>query len=222
MDRLRGLVFALLTGAAVSAVFVGTALSAPSAVKPPTISGTPAFTSTLTCNNGSWSPDAASFSYAWFYASGGAHIADGRTWRVDQTHLGVAVICRVTATDAQGATTTADSAPVTTVGGTPVVRITKVITRPHGSVTFTGAVSPSLAAAPGPLGSAGIVVYRELKGPDDLLQIHQSGNRVSRSGKWTIKGTDTAGRHTYKFQFEAGSPQLWQIVHITRTVTIKR
>jgi hypothetical protein len=189
---------ALALGAALSGLFVAIAASAPMPGKPPSISGRPNFAQTLTCDKGAWSADAVSFDYAWTYAGGGPTFGTGAKLRVPKTVTGYAIVCVVTAHDAQGQTTSATSAGVTIGVGIPMVRITKATVK-KSLVTLSGVVGPPAALVKGPAGGAVIVLDRRIN-KTTVTQL--AGPLVVRGrGRFTISGHDSRGRHTYVLLF---------------------
>ena len=157
--RLTTLLAAGALGATLVAAVTAVASAAPVAAKPPTITGKPAYQQTLTCNKGTWSADAVSFSYAWAI-SGGSTIASGPTLKVPASAIGYNVVCIVTARDAQGQTTPASSAQVLIAPGISTVKITKATAR-NGVVTISGFVGPATARTRGPDGWSMVVLDRD-------------------------------------------------------------
>jgi hypothetical protein len=178
----------------VAAVLSATAAAAPVSTKAPSISGTPAYASTLTCEKGSWSPDAVSFDYAWTYSGGGPQIASGQKLHVAKTLVGYNVVCQVTAHDAQGATTAAVSPAVLITPGIPTVKITKV--KPgHGSIEISGIAGPAAARTRSSTSKPTMVLDRMIS---EKLVTQIAGPLILKpNGHFTIGGKDTPGRHTY-------------------------
>jgi hypothetical protein len=122
MRRCRPRVVATAAAIAVAAgVFVGAATAAPPAnTTPPSISGTPTVGQTLTASDGSWSNNPASFAYQWLRCNGGGNncvdVADGtqKTYTLVGADTGRTMRVRVTATNADGSTST-QSAQTTAV-----------------------------------------------------------------------------------------------------------
>lgn len=198
---MRGVIVKGLALAAVlSGLAVAVAIAAPVSSKPPTISGKPNYAQTLTCNKGTWSSDAVSFSYAWAI-SGGSTIATGQTLKVPQSAIDFNLVCIVTARDAQGQTTPASSPQVLVGTGISTVKITKA-TSSNGLVTISGTVGPAAARKKGPEGWSTVVLDRELTSKMDEQQI--AGPKIVRSknGSFTISGHDTKGKHTYVINYD--------------------
>jgi hypothetical protein len=197
----------------------GIAIGAPASTGAPSISGHPNFDSVLTCNEGSWSADAVTFDYAWTYSGGGPTIGTGPTLRVPRTVTGYAIVCDVTAHDTQGQTTSATSPAVTIGPGISTVRITKAAVN-KGAVTFTAVAGPSAALAKTPNGPPYVVLDRRLNKTTveqlgDLKVIH------GRSGKFTISGRDTRGRHVYLVRFVPSAGTGYTEADATRTLRVK-
>jgi hypothetical protein len=190
----------LALAAVLSGLAVAVAIAAPVSSKPPTISGKPNYAQTLTCNKGTWSSDAVSFSYAWAI-SGGSTIATGQTLKVPQSAIDFNLVCIVTARDAQGQTTPASSPQVLVGTGISTVKITKA-TSSNGLVTISGTVGPAAARKKGPEGWSTVVLDRELTSKMDEQQI--AGPKIVRSknGSFTISGHDTKGKHTYVINYD--------------------
>jgi hypothetical protein len=204
---MRGaIVKGLALAAVLSGLVVAVATGAPVAGKLPTISGKPNLGQTLTCNKGTWSSDAVSFSYTWAI-SGGSTIGSGQTLKVPASAIDFDVVCIVTARDAQGQTTPASSAQVLIGPGISTVKITKATVK-KGVVTISGFVGPAGARKKGPAGWSTVVLDRELTSKIDVQQISNGPKLVkSRNGSFTISGHDTRGKHTYIVNFDpsAGS-----------------
>src|ERR1700743_3719516 len=152
----RKLLTSLLAAGLASAVAATVAIAAPVASKPPTITGKPNLGQKLTCNKGTWSSDAVSFSYAWAI-SGGSTIATGQTLKVPQSAIDFNLVCILTARDAQGQTTPASSPQVLVGTGISTVKITKA-TSSNGLVTISGTVGPAAARKKGPGGWPTVVL----------------------------------------------------------------
>jgi hypothetical protein len=199
---MRGAIIrASLLAAVAAGLFATAATSAPVPAKPPSISGHPNFTSVLTCNRGTWSPDAVSFDFAWLYVSGGPTIATGPTLHVPDTLIDYAIECDVTAHDAQGQTTSATSPGVTIMPAIPKVQITKATVSKRGVVTLQGVVGPSRALAKSAAGGAVVVLDRRIN-KTTVTQL--AGPLTVRGrGKFKISGHDTRGRHTYVLLFNS-------------------
>jgi hypothetical protein len=209
---------ALLVAPALSAVVAAVAIAAPVAGKPPTISGKPAYQQTLTCNKGTWSADAVSFSYAWAI-SGGSTIATGPTLKLPASAIDYDVVCIVTAHDAQGQMTPASSPQVLIAPGISTVRITRATTR-NGVVSISGFVGPVTARQRGPNGWSMVVLDRVLTSVESVEQI--AGPKIVRTkhGSFTISGRDTKGKHTYVVNFDPSQGSGFAPGRATRTLTV--
>lgn len=197
--RAPTIVKGLALAAVLSGVVVAVATAAPVPGRPPTISGTAAYQQTLTCNRGTWSGDAVSFSYAWAI-SGGSTIAGGQMLKVPASAIGFDVVCLVTARDAQGRTTPASSAPVLVAPGMSTVKITKA-TSAKGVVTISGIVGPAGARSRGPNGLSSVVLDRLISGRQ-YAQIGSPKIVRSKNGSFTIGGHDSRGRHLYVVNYD--------------------
>jgi hypothetical protein len=206
---------ALATGSLAAA-----ATGAPVAAGPPTITGSPSFGATLTCNTGNWSTDAAGFDYAWAYGNGGPTFATGQTWRVDVARVSYTIVCVVTARDLHGASTTEISKSVVPHEALSTVRITGISQR-RGALTVTGVVGPAGALA-GRFGyTPTVVLARELPDFGHLRQIG-TARAISRNGTFTITAHDRPGRHTYVVTFTPPANDPFDVADVIRTVTIAR
>ena len=214
--RLTTLLAAAL-GATLVAVVTAVASAAPVAAKPPTITGKPAYQQTLTCNKGTWSADAVSFSYAWAI-SGGSTIATGPTLKVPASAIDYNVVCIVTARDAQGQTTPASSAQVLIAPGISTVKITKATAR-NGVVTISGFVGPATARTRGPAGWSMVVLDRIISG-QEVEQLSNPKIVRSKNGSFTISGHDVKGKHTYVINFEPSEGSGFSPGKATRTLTV--
>jgi hypothetical protein len=197
---LKGLVVA----AVLSGLGVAVAIGAPVAGKAPAIGGKPAYQQTLTCNRGTWSADAVSFSYAWAI-SGGSTIATGQTLKVPASAIGYNLVCIVIARDAQGQTTPASSAQVLIGPGISTLKITKA-SATKGVVTISGFVGPATARKRGPNGWSTVVLDRLISG-QEYAQIGAPKVVRSKNGAFTLSGRDIKGRHLYVVNYDpsAGS-----------------
>jgi hypothetical protein len=211
---------ALMTGAGVSAVFAAVALGAPVSVKPPSISGPPNFNQTLNCNNGTWSGGAVSFDFSWTYSGGGPTIATGSKLHVPRTVIDYAIVCVVTAHDAQGQTTSATSPGVTIAPGIASVRITKA-TVVHGKVTISGVAGPSAALTRSAAGRPYLVLDRRLN-KTTLLQLGDPKVITSRSGHFTLTAHDSLGHHTYVVEFNPVGSSGYDGTSASHQLTVKR
>jgi hypothetical protein len=202
-----------------SAIVAAVAIAAPVASKPPTITGRPNLAQTLTCNTGTWSSDAVSFTYAWA-VSGGSTFAGGRTLKVPRSVVGYDVVCIVTARDAQGQTTPASSSQVLIAPGISTVKIVRASVK-HGVVTISGIVGPAAARRKGPNGWSTVVLDRELTSKSNVQQI--AGPKVvrTRNGSFTISGHDTRGTHTYVVNFAPSEGSDYAAGSATRKLTVR-
>jgi hypothetical protein len=208
---------ALLTVAAITAPEAA-ALTAPVASKPPTISGKPAYQQTLTCNKGTWSAGAVSFSYAWAI-SGGSTIAAGQTLKVPASAIGYDLVCIVTARDAQGHTTPASSVQALIGQGIAAVKITRAVAA-NGVVTISGIAGPAPARQKGPGGWSTVVLDRELTSKLNVQQISAPKIVRARNGAFRISAHDIAGRHTYVIAFDPSVGSHYAPGQATRTLTV--
>jgi hypothetical protein len=206
-----------LTAAALGAIAVAVAVAAAVPSKPPTISGKPAYRQTLTCNKGTWSADAVSFSYAWAI-SGGSTIATGQTLKVPASTIDYNVVCIVTARDAQGQTTPASSAQVLIGLGISTVKITKASVS-KGLVTISGFVGPALARTRGPNGWSTVVLDRIITG-QQVAQISNPKTVRTKNGSFTISGHDVKGQHAYLLNFVPSQGSGFAPGSATRTLTV--
>ncbi|HXD66639.1 MAG TPA: hypothetical protein VNV17_18590 [Solirubrobacteraceae bacterium] len=215
---MRGaIVTGLAAAAAVSGLVAAVATAAPVPGKPPTISGTPAYQQTLTCNRGTWSADAVSFSYAWAI-SGGSTIAGGQRLKVPASAIGFDVVCIVTARDAQGQTTPASSAQALVAPGISTVKITKA-SAAHGVVTISGIVGPATARRRGREGWSTVVLDRIIAG-QSLQQISNPKIIRTKNGAFTVSGHDVKGRHTYVVNYEPSEGSGYAPGKATRKLTV--
>lgn len=216
----RTILTALAAAAALSAIAAAVATAAPVAGRAPAISGKPNFAQTLTCNKGTWSADAVSFSYAWAI-SGGSNIASGQTLKVPESAVGYNVVCIVTAKDAQGNATPASSAQVLIGQGIATVKITTAVAR-NGVVTISGFAGPAAARKKGPNGWATVVLDRELTSKTDVQQI-SNGPKIVRgkNGAFTISGRDVKGKHTYIVNFDPSEGSGYAPSSAARKLTLR-
>jgi hypothetical protein len=201
------LIRAFSAGLLAALVVVPVAGGAPTSSSPPSIAGFPGYNSVLTCSPGTWSADATSFEYAWQYAANGAVIASGKTWRVDAPRVGYDVVCQVTSGG-----TVATSAPVRIGRGRTTISLNADKVQ-HKKVTLTGTVGPKAAVK-----RASVVGYRIE--PDGLHQLF--GKTTLKGGKFKIVAPDIPGKHTYKVNFNAGDPSLWDPASAKVKVRIKK
>jgi hypothetical protein len=192
---------------------------APVSASPPTVTGKFAYGSELKCAPGSWSADAVSFSYAWF--AGGVQRATGQTWSPDASTINYQAYCAVAATDAGGASTTAQSAAQQVTPGITTIKLTTKKSQKK-KLVLTGRVGP---AASFPSTSAGrndmVVAYRIEKGLNYQLF---GKNSVDRKGgfKITVAKPPKFGTFTYQINFNPPQPSLWQLNHATVKIKLKR
>lgn len=211
---------ALILGAIVSLVFAAAAISAPVPGKAPSISGQPNFNSTLTCNTGSWSADAVSFSYQWTYSGAGPVIATTQKLRVPKTVIDYNILCVVTAHDAQGQMTSANSPGVVIGPGVATLKITSAKVK-KGLVTISGVAGPSLALKrTASVGAPDVVLDRVLT-KHELLQLAGPKIVTSRQGKFTISAHDSRGHHTYVVLFDPVASTSFAATTTTRKLTVK-
>ena len=208
----------LALGAALCGLVVAVAIGAPVSSKPPTITGKPNFGQTLTCNKGTWSSDAVSFSYAWAI-SGGSTIAGGPKLKVPASAIHFDLVCIVTARDPQGNTTPASSGQVLIGEGIATVKITKATVK-KGVVTISGIVGPAGARKKGPDGFSTVVLDRELTSEIQVTQI--AGPKIIRTknGSFTISGHDTRGKHTYIVNYDPSQGSGYAPASATRKLTV--
>jgi hypothetical protein len=193
------------------------ALGAPSSSAPPTIAGTTAYAQKLTCKPGSWSPDAVGFAYAWI--DGDVQVATGPTWVATANELNRIVLCRVTATDASGAATTADSAPVKIGQGLTTIKLTTKKSQKKRLV-LTGQVGPKGAIAGTAAQRSGYIVADRV-GKDGLFQLF--GKRsVDKNGKFKVTAPAPFGTHTYEVEFYPADVSLWAPRMKTIKVKLKK
>jgi hypothetical protein len=206
-----------LLAVAISAIVVAVAIAAPVASKPPTISGKPNYAQTVTCNKGTWSADAVSFSYEWAI-SGGSTIATGQTLKVPASAIDYNLVCIVTARDAQGQSTPASSAQVLIGPGISAVKITTAsVTK--GVVTITGFVGPAGARARGPSGFSTVVLDRLISG-QQYAQIDAPKVVRSKNGAFTLSGKDIKGRHLYVVNYDPSQGSGFAPGKASRTLTV--
>jgi hypothetical protein len=194
-----GIVRAVILAAFVSVGFAAVALSAPVPGTAPSISGKPNFDSRVTCNPGTWSGGAVSFSYVWTYNGGGPTIATTQKLHAPRTVTDFNILCVVTATDAQGQTASASSPGVVIGAGISTLKITSAKVK-QTLVTVSGVGGPGPALERGPAGGPYVVLDRVLS-KNHFLQLAGPQIVTSRKGKFTISAHDSRGRHTYLLLF---------------------
>jgi hypothetical protein len=208
-----------LTALGAALVAAPLAAGAPTSLSSPGTSGLPRYHGKLTCSQGNWSPDAQSFSYSWQYAGGGSEVATGPTLRPEAYLIGHDVVCVVTATDASGGSTSASSQPVRITPGRTTMRL-KAKKVQHKKVTLTGRVGPKEAVRKSDRGTtASLVGYRVNKG--SLTQLFGK-ETLKKNGRFKIVAPDEPGKHTYKVDFYASEPGLFEHSERTVTVTLKK
>ncbi len=191
--------------------------AAPTATAPPTISGTPAWGSTLTCNNGTWSADATGFEYAWAYSGGGTVVATGQTWKVNAA-LSNRVVCTVTARDGAGQAATATSAPVVIGPGVTELSLIAEKTQRKKAVVITGKVGPGDANVD-PKRRTSVTVYRD--NGASLTQLTFS-LLAKPDGTFRARFADSkGGRATYQVQVTPAD-QRWQTTKKQIKVRLRR
>jgi hypothetical protein len=139
--------------AVVAGVFAATAAAAaPANTAPPSITGTPTVGQTLTASDGTWSNNPTSFAYQWLRCNGGgnscADVANGtqKTYTLVGADAGHTMRVRVTATNADGSTST-QSAQTATVAAATSSAAPKNTAPP--TISGTAKVGQLLTADPG-------------------------------------------------------------------------
>jgi hypothetical protein len=209
----------LLLGTIISGVWTAVALSAPTSLKPPTISGSPTYTSVLTCHKGTWSPGAVSFDYTWVFSGGGPTIVTGPQLRVRRDITGYVIACVVTAHDAQGQTTSATSGAVTTGPGISTVKITRA-TAKKGRITISGVAGPTAALARA-FGEKPYVVLDQRLTKTTVQQLGSLKVVTSRQGRFTLSAPDSRGRHTFVVNFVPTGGSSFNESSATRRLNVK-
>ena len=197
---------------------VAVATAAPVPGKPPTISGTPAYQQTLTCNRG----HVVSRRRLLLLRMGDLRRLDDRrraAAEVPASAIGFDVVCIVTARDAQGQTTPASSAQVLIAPGISTVKITKA-SAAHGIVTISGIVGPAVARKHGPNGWSTVVLDRIIAGQSEQ-QISNPKIIRTRNGAFTVSGHDVKGRHTYVVNYEPSEGSGYAPGTTTRKLTVR-
>ncbi|HLI61103.1 MAG TPA: hypothetical protein VKV21_15680 [Solirubrobacteraceae bacterium] len=212
----------LLTSAAVigaCGVCAAQAAAAPTAATLPSISGSSAYGSTLTCNNGTWSAGAGSFTYAWQLSDGGVQIGTAQTLRVRAIWVGLGIQCTVTATDTSGSATVA-SASVTATPQRPSIRITAARQIASGKIVIQGTISP-LASLKG--GAASLILYRQTKAGPQQLSFNGSQTRPNqRTGRFRMTATgEPTGRNKYILQYVPSASGYSPQITVRRTITVR-
>jgi hypothetical protein len=209
----------VILGAIVAAMLAAVALAAPVPGKLPSISGEPNYNSTLTCNNGTWSGGAVSFSYVWTYTGGGPTISTAQKLRVPNTLIDFNILCVVTAHDAQGQTASASSPGVLIGAGISTVRITRAKVK-HGKVTISAVGGPGLALKRQSSGRPYVVLDRLLS-RNHYLQLAGPKIVTNARGKVTISGHDSRGHHTYFLFFVPPAGAGFTESSATRKLTVR-
>jgi hypothetical protein len=213
--RLAGVAAAALTTALLAAPLAG---GAPTPSDPPSIAGKPRYNSLLTCNPGTWSADAQSYSYSWQYSSG-SEFATTRTYRPEAFLVGDEIVCQVTARDASGDSASATSPPVRVGLGRITMKLHAKKVQ-HRKVTLRGRVGPAAALRKGGGGrTPTLVAYREE--PDALHQLFGK-QTLKKNGRFRIVAPDEPGRNTYLVNFHAAEPSLWESAEGRVDVRLKK
>jgi hypothetical protein len=189
---------------------------APTSQSPPKISGYPGYQSTLTCDHGTWSPDAVSYAYEFGYM--GYFRATGKTYRV--TEVNRDIVCRVTAKDASGEETVATSAPVHTLVGRTSIKVKAKKVQHGAKVTLTGTIKPRGALDKTAAQRQDEIVAYRVQKDGSLLQLFGKESLTAK-GKFKIVAEDDPGRHRYKVNFNP-SDLRWDFAHGFVTLTLKK
>lgn len=207
------LVVALAAGATAAA-------AAPVAVTPPSIPPVISFGTTVACDPGTWSGAPVSYSYAWVF--NGSTRATGPRLAVTDPYYryGVPLTCVVTATDAAGAQASASSAGVFPSAGTTSLRILSVRVLSRGRIVVRGQVLPRTSVV-GLLGARDQVVLTRTLGARANLQLSVP-TPVDARGRFTVRGTDRAGRSRIAVTYTPDATQLWNQAFARRTVIVTR
>lgn len=137
-----------------SAVTPSAAATAPVNTTRPAITGTAQPGGTLTCNQGNWTGNPTSYTYAW--QRDGVQIATGSTYTVTGADVAHAITCTETATNANGSAT-ALSDPVTPTNPAGPVR-TGVSINGAAQFTTSGAVTLTIHE---PAGATSILISND-------------------------------------------------------------
>jgi hypothetical protein len=179
---------------------VGIARAAgPTAATPPRISGTGVYDTTLTCNNGTWSAGAGSYTYTWELADGNIEIGSGTTLRIRASWVGFGIVCAVSAKDSTG-TSTSTSPPVTASPATPKIVITRARqTAPH-KITIRGHITPRVSLNGG---AGSLILYRVTSAGIQQLSFNGPQTRPNKkTGAFLlVASSEPVGRHTYIVQY---------------------
>jgi endo-1,4-beta-xylanase len=209
--------FAAGTALVGSGLCVAQAVADPTAATPPAISGSAVYGSKLTCDNGTWSSGAGSFTYAWELADGNLVVASGQTVTVRAAWVGLAIQCAVTAKDTTGTSTAASSA-VTARASTPKITLTKARQTAAGKVTFQGKISPTASLAGG---SGSLILYRKTSSGPEQLSFNGGQTRPNlKSGAFTLVASrQPRGKHAYVIQYVPSALGYAQVL-VGRTITV--
>jgi hypothetical protein len=193
------------------------AVAAPTAATPPTISGSAVYGAKLTCNNGTWSAGAGSFTYAWELADGNLVVASGQTVTVKASWVGLGIQCAVTAKDTTGTASAASSA-VTARASTPKISLREARQTSAGKVTFKGKISP-IASLRG--GSGSLILYRKTTAGPQQLSFNGGQTRPNlKTGAFTLVATgEPRGKHSYIIQYVPSALGYGQAL-VRRTITV--
>jgi hypothetical protein len=217
----RRLTTLLTSGAVIGAcgVCATQASALPTAATLPSITGTSAYGSTLTCNNGTWSAGAGSFTYAWHLADGNLQIGTAQTLRVRAIWVGLGVQCAVTATDTTGAATAASPA-VTATPAVPAIKITQARQIATGKIAIAGTIRPRQSLNGG---AASLILYRQTKAGPEQLSFNGSQTRPNeKTGAFRMTATgEPTGRHRYILQFVPSAEGYAPQVTVRRTITVR-
>lgn len=195
----------------------GAASAAPAPASQPAIEGAVRFHEPLRCVNGAWTGDPVSFRYEWLRS--GSPFAEGERIFFDDTYTmgGYTLSCRVTATDAAGATGTATSVAQQPGQGRTVMRLTEVKPLPKGRVRIRGTIAPR-AAVTAPYGRDDSVVVRQPVGRNTVMQLSLPA-KVDARGRFTVVAHSTSrGRKTIRVDYSPGNTRSWATASVTRRV----
>ena len=120
--------------------------SPPESKTPPTVSGEPSVGNTLTCSHGEWSNEPPVESYLYQWVREGTVVAEGSTYKVGSSDVGLKLVCHVRAKNALG-TGAANSEAVQVKG-------TKPESKTPPSIGGALAVGETLNCSPGSWGGA--------------------------------------------------------------------
>lgn len=217
MPKLRLPHAVAVVGGLALAALTATALAAPAPVAPPAVTGATIYDSTLQCAPGQWA-GAVGFTYAWMEGRSFV-VATGPTYRTVPRDVNRTYYCRVTATDAAGATTTADSAPFR-IGKRPLTFSFRLSSPSAGRVRVTGTAGPP-SALQSPQRRAQVVLSRVLSA-NRFAQITIPPRTVPANGRVSFTVKDRPGRHRYSVRIIGPEFSLYQPFEQTRTITVKR